>query len=145
MTNHPRVRPHHPHLERLRNAPHPPDIPTVKIPRQAHLGRIRHPNHLLLGLKLDQRRDRSKRFFLGEQRSRGHVRQDGGGVEGPDGMGLGRVGRGVRVGVRVDGVAADEDACAECDGVLDVSDDLGDRAVVNERAVCPVNARIISV
>ena len=64
--NQPRVRPHHAHLERLRDPPYPSDIPTEEIPRQPYIGRIGHRDHLLLCLEFDQGCDRTKRFFVRE-------------------------------------------------------------------------------
>ena len=135
VTDHPRVRRHHPHLERLRDAPHPSHVPTEKVPRQPDVGVIGHRDDLFFGVELDEGGDGAKRFFLRKEGGGRDVREDGREVEGADAFSLGGVGR----------VATDEDAGAERDSVVDVSGDFRDGAVVDERAVRPVRVSVMYI
>jgi hypothetical protein len=135
VTDHPRVRRHHPHLERLRDAPYPSHVPTEKVPCQPDVGVISHRDNLFLSVELDEGGDGAKRFLLRKEGGGGYVREDGREVEGADAFSLGVVGR----------VAADEDVGAERDSVVDVSGNFGDGAVVDERAVCPVRVSAMCV
>ena len=127
-TNQPRVRPYHPHLERLRDAPHASHVPTEKVARQPNVGVIGHRNDFFLGVKLDEGSNRAKRFFVREEGGGGDVGEDSRGIEGAGAFGLGSVG----------GVTPDKDVGAHGDSVVHVPNDFGDGAVVDERAVCPV-------
>ena len=99
------------------------------------VGVIGHRDDLFLGVELDEGGDWPKRFFLREEGGGGDVREDGRGVEGADAFGLGGVGR----------LAADEDVGAERGGVLDVSGDFGDGAVMEEWAMCPVRVSAMCI
>lgn len=123
LRNHPRIRTHHTHLQRLRNPPHPPNIPREEISRESVIRVVSQLDHLLLGLELNQSSERAEGLFGVEQGGGGDVGEDCGCEEG------------ARAG---EFRAADEDLRAFGDGVVDVRLDLFDGAVVNQGAVCSV-------
>ena len=115
-----RVRADHADLERLRDAPHAPDVAREEVAREADGRRVREPHDLLLALEPRQRRERPERLLRVHERALGHVRE--------------HCGREERACAR-DPLAPVQELRALCERVLDVSLDLLDGAVVDEGAV----------
>ena len=120
LADDPRIRSHHPHLQPLRHPPHPAHVPRIKVPREPDVAVVRQPDHLVLRLEPDQRRERTERFLLVQERSGRDVGEDG---------------REEERAWAVRTFAPDEHLRAERDGVVHMSEHLLDRSLVDKRAV----------
>ena len=115
--------------------PYPSHISTEEIAREPNVGVVGRRNDFFLCIELDERGDGAKRLFMGEQGGRGHVGEDGGRIERANAFGL----------CFVRGVTADEDAGTQGDGVIDVSYNFRDSAVMNEWSVCSARRSIFAI
>jgi hypothetical protein len=122
LRNEPGVGADHANLQGLGHSPDPSDVPGEEVPGKTKLGVIRLLDDLLLGLKLDDWREGTKRLLLHDDRIVGNVDQDGRLVESP-----------------LASLAANQGLCTFGQGVLDVLVDLGSGFGVDQRAVGAVN------
>ena len=121
VRNQPRVDADHADLQRLGDAVAALDVAAEEVAGEADVGRVGELDDLALGIEGEEGGDGAERL-LGRDLHLGRGAADDG--------------RGVEVGAEVRQlVAADEDVAAVVDGVPDVRGDLGDGAVVDERAV----------